>query len=118
MLASGTAVAREAIRRISQGEESTLTEMVEGKIENITAEGLIVVKEDSYPQPLWWKPQALSNKLPRPIDSLPLKVVADAKVAQHLKKGEVTGVAHRFNISGAKALLTRCQAGARRQCFP
>jgi len=38
MLASGTAVAREAIRRISQGEESTLTEMVEGKIDNITAE--------------------------------------------------------------------------------
>ncbi len=38
ILASGTAVAREAIRRISQGEESSLTEMVEGKIENITAE--------------------------------------------------------------------------------
>ncbi len=38
MLASGTAVAREAIRRVSQGEKSSLTEMVEGKIENITAE--------------------------------------------------------------------------------
>ncbi len=38
MLASGTAVAREAIRRIGQGEESSLTEMVGGKIENITAE--------------------------------------------------------------------------------
>ena len=38
MLASGTAVAKEAIRRIRQGEESSLTEMVEGKIENITAE--------------------------------------------------------------------------------
>ena len=37
-LASGTAVAREAIRRIRQGEKSCLTEMVEGKIENITAE--------------------------------------------------------------------------------
>jgi len=37
-LASGTAVAREAIRRIGQGEESSLTDMVEGKIENITAE--------------------------------------------------------------------------------
>jgi len=37
-LASGTAVAGEAIRRIGQGEESSLTEMVEGKIENITAE--------------------------------------------------------------------------------
>ena len=37
-LASGTAVAKEAIRRISQGERSSLTEIVEGKIENITAE--------------------------------------------------------------------------------
>ena len=38
MLASGKAIAREAIRRISQGEESSLTKMVEGKIEDITAE--------------------------------------------------------------------------------
>ena len=38
MLVSGTAVAREAVRRIGCGESSSLTEMVEGKIENITAE--------------------------------------------------------------------------------
>jgi len=38
MLASGTAVAQEAIRRISHGERSSLTEIIEGKIENITAE--------------------------------------------------------------------------------
>ncbi len=37
-LASGTAVAKEAIRRISQGEKSSLTDIVEGEIENITAE--------------------------------------------------------------------------------
>ena len=37
-LASGTAVAKETIRRISHGEGSSLTEIVEGKIENITAE--------------------------------------------------------------------------------
>ena len=37
-LASGTAVAKEAIRRISQGEKSSLAEIVEGEIENITAE--------------------------------------------------------------------------------
>ncbi len=37
-LASGTAVAKEAIRCISQGGKSSLTEIVEGKIENITAE--------------------------------------------------------------------------------
>jgi len=38
MLASGTAVAREAIRRIGQGEKSSLTEIVSGNIESITAE--------------------------------------------------------------------------------
>jgi glucokinase len=38
MLASGTAAAGEAIRRIRQGERSSLTEIVEGKIESITAE--------------------------------------------------------------------------------
>jgi len=38
MLASGTAVAKEAIRRISQGEKSSLTEIVGGKTENITCE--------------------------------------------------------------------------------
>ncbi len=37
-LASGTAVAREAIRRISHGEKSSLAGMVSGKIEDITAE--------------------------------------------------------------------------------
>jgi glucokinase len=38
VLASGTAVAKEAIRRIRQGERSSLIEIVAGKIENITAE--------------------------------------------------------------------------------
>ena len=37
-LASGTAVAREARRRISGGERSSLTETVQGRIEDITAE--------------------------------------------------------------------------------
>ena len=37
-LVSGTAVAEEAIRRISQGERSSLSEMVKGKLANITAE--------------------------------------------------------------------------------
>ena len=38
MLASGSAIAREAIRRVNQGGRSVLAGMVEGKIENITAE--------------------------------------------------------------------------------
>ncbi|OGO24228.1 MAG: hypothetical protein A2144_13600 [Chloroflexi bacterium RBG_16_50_9] len=38
MLASGTAVAREAVKRIGQGEKSILVDMVKGKIEEIDAE--------------------------------------------------------------------------------
>ncbi|MGD0795571.1 MAG: ROK family protein [Dehalococcoidales bacterium] len=38
MLASGTAIAREAIKRINQGGKSALEGMAGGKIENITAE--------------------------------------------------------------------------------
>jgi glucokinase len=38
MLVSGTAIAREAIARIRRGERSILTEMVGGKLEDITAE--------------------------------------------------------------------------------
>jgi len=46
MLASGTAVAREAVLRISHGESSSLIEMVEGKIENITAEKVSLAAQD------------------------------------------------------------------------
>ena len=45
-LASGTAIAKEAIRRISQGEGSSLTEIVEGKIESITAEKVSIAAQD------------------------------------------------------------------------
>jgi len=44
-LASGTAVAKEAIQRISQGEKSSLTEIVEGRIENITAEKVSIAAQ-------------------------------------------------------------------------
>ena len=37
MLASGTAIAQEAVRRISQGERSSLTKILDGKVANITA---------------------------------------------------------------------------------
>ncbi len=46
VLASGSAVAREAIRRIRQGEGSSLTEIMEGKIENITAEKVGAAAQD------------------------------------------------------------------------
>jgi glucokinase len=38
MLASGTAVAREAVRRLKQGEVSSLTSIANGNIENVTSE--------------------------------------------------------------------------------
>lgn len=46
VLASGTAVAREAIRRITEGEQTSLTEMVEGKIEDVTAENVSLAAQD------------------------------------------------------------------------
>ncbi len=45
-LVSGTAVAKEAIKRIRQGEGSALTEIVGGKIEDITAEKVGVAAQD------------------------------------------------------------------------
>ena len=44
-LASGTAMAREAIRRIKQGENSSLTVIVGGKIEDITAEKISIAAQ-------------------------------------------------------------------------
>ncbi len=49
VLASGTAIAREAVTRISQGERSALTEIVEGKIEDITAEKVEVAARRGDP---------------------------------------------------------------------
>ena len=49
MLASGTAVAREAIKRIRQGGRSALTEIVGGEIESITAEMVEVAARGGDP---------------------------------------------------------------------
>jgi glucokinase len=46
VLASGTAVAKEAIRRVSHGEESSLTRIVEGKLENITAKEVALAAQE------------------------------------------------------------------------
>ena len=46
VLASGTAVAKEAIRRIRQGGRSSLIEAVGGKIENITAEEVSIAAQE------------------------------------------------------------------------
>ena len=46
-LASGTAVAHEAKKRLSYGERSSLTELVEGKIEDITADKVSLAAQGS-----------------------------------------------------------------------
>jgi len=46
MLASGTAVAKEAVQRIKQGERSSLTEIVGGNIEDITAEKMSIAAQN------------------------------------------------------------------------
>ncbi len=48
-LASGTAVAKEAMKCINQGERSSLIEIVEGKIEDITAEKVEVAARRGDP---------------------------------------------------------------------
>jgi glucokinase len=45
MLASGTAMAREAIRLIKKGEKSLLVDIVQGKIDNITAKDILLAVE-------------------------------------------------------------------------
>jgi len=46
MLASGTAVAKEAIERISRGESSSVTDIVRGKIQDITAKEVGMAAQD------------------------------------------------------------------------
>ncbi len=81
-------------------------------------ERLVVIEEDSYPEPFPGNFQVLSNKLPRPVNSLLLEIVANAEVTQHLEKGEVRAVAHQLDISGTEALLAGCQAATGRYLFP
>jgi glucokinase len=45
VLASGTAVTEAAVRRISRGEKSTITDIVKGKIEDITAEKISIAAQ-------------------------------------------------------------------------
>jgi len=46
------------------------------------------------------------QKLPGPVDGLPLEIVAEGKVAEHLEKGVVPrSAAHILDVAGAEALL-------------
>ena len=49
MFASGKAIAREAVRRITAGEKSLLIKMVDNKVENITAEKVAAAARDGDP---------------------------------------------------------------------
>lgn len=48
-LASGTAVAREAVRRLSQGETSSIAELAEGRLESITAKTVALAARQGDP---------------------------------------------------------------------
>ena len=78
------------------------------------AEGLVVgggglvAGEHGGIQPvrLQSNPLRAGQKLPGPVDGVPLEVVAEGEVAQHLKIGAVAGgVADVLDVAGADALL-------------
>ena len=70
--------------------------------------------EDREGQPVLVDAQVLraGEELPGPGDGLPLEVVPQGPVAQHLEEGEVAGVAHIVDVTGADALLHVRQPGA------
>jgi hypothetical protein len=68
-------------------------------------ERLVVVLEHGELQAVGVHLQPLGQELPREQDCLALEVVAEAEVAQHLKKGQVRQVADRFDVGGAQAFL-------------
>ena len=51
------------------------------------------------------QPFGAGQKLPAPGNGFLLEVIAQRPVAQHLKEGEVAGVAHVVDVAGADALL-------------
>ena len=58
------------------------------------------------------EPLLAGEELPRPVDRLPLEVVAEAEVAQHLEEGVmVGGAADVVDVAGAEAFLAGGGAG-------
>ena len=71
-------------------------------------EGLVVILVDGGVQAVGVQahPLGAGQKLPAPGNGLPLEVVAEGEVAQHLKVGAVAGgLADVLNVTGADALL-------------
>ncbi len=77
---------------------------------------LVVVQIDRDPELVHRKLQHLRAEFPCPRRGLVLKIIAERKVAQHLKKRAVAvGNADIFNVAGADALLAGRHALARRR---
>ena len=82
--------------------------------------GLVAGKHGGI-QPVGVQPHPFrgGQKLPRPVDGFPLEVVAEGKVAQHLKISAVAGgLADVLNVGSADALLTGGDTTARRLLLP
>ncbi len=58
--------------------------------------------------------QTLGYELPSPGDGFLLKIIADAEVPQHLKKGQMFVISDRIDIGSAETFLTGCQTGTGR----
>ena len=68
--------------------------------------GLVVVKIDGGVEPVGIEADALGEELPGPGNDLRLEIVAEAEIAQHLKKGMMARRASDvFNVVRAHALL-------------
>ena len=78
-------------------------------------EGFVVVLVDGDPQLVNGQLQDLGDILPGPGGGFVLEVVAEGKVAQHLKVGAVAGgLAHALDVRGADALLAGGDPGVGR----
>ena len=78
--------------------------------------GLLILLINSDINPIGGHADHLRKKFPRPGDGLPLKIIAEREIAQHLKKGAVArGFPHIFNIRRAHTLLAGRHAFARRR---
>ena len=70
-------------------------------------ESLLILFIDGRIQPVRRQPHHLRQKFPGPCDSFPLKIIAEGKVPQHLKKGAVARcLSYILQISGPDTLLT------------
>ena len=76
--------------------------------------GVVVVREDGDGEPIGRHAHHLGGELPSPGDRLPLEVVADRKVAQHLEHCQMRGVADLIDVGRAEALLHGGEPGVGR----